>query len=67
MKLVYSKGEEFCNCLFIGNKDIAFNNGYKEIDDEMYKKLINKEAHWVNGELKKIVKRKSKNNKNEKE
>lgn len=51
MKLVYSKGDEFCSSTFIGDKEIALKNGYKAIKDEMYEKLLNREAHWVNEEL----------------
>ena len=49
--LVYSKGDEFCSSTFTGDKNIALANGYKEVSDEMYAKLLNREAHWVNEEL----------------
>lgn len=55
MKYVYSKGGEFCASTFSGSAEIALSNGYKEVNDEMYTKLLNREAHWVNEEL---VKRK---------
>ena len=51
MKFVYSKADEFCASTFIGDEEIALANGYKEVSDEMYAKLINREAHWVNEEL----------------
>ena len=51
MKYVYSKGDEFCSSIFIGDKEIALKNGYKEVSDEMYEKLLNREAHWINEEL----------------
>lgn len=51
MKLVYSKGDEFCNSIFSGNIETAIKAGYKEVSDEMYEKLLNREAHWVNEEL----------------
>lgn len=51
MKYVYSKGDEFCSSTFTGNAEIAFASGYKEVSDEMYAKLLNREAHWVNEEL----------------
>ena len=55
MIYVYSKGGEFCSSTFTGNPEIALASGYKEVSDEMYAKLLNREAHWVNEEL---VKRK---------
>lgn len=51
MKYVYSKGGEFCSSTFTGSRDIAFRSGYKEVSDEMYAKLLTREAHWVNEEL----------------
>lgn len=48
---VYSKGDEFCSSTFSGNREIALAAGYKEVSDEMYAKLLNREAHWVNEEL----------------
>lgn len=48
---VYSKGDEFCSSIFSGNREIALEAGYKEVSDEMYTKLLNREAHWVNEEL----------------
>lgn len=51
MKFVYSKSDEFCSAIFEGDREIAFAYGYKEVSDEMYAKLLNREAHWVNEEL----------------
>ena len=55
MIYVYSKGDEFCSSTFTGSAEVALASGYKEVSDEMYEKLLNREAHWVNEEL---VKRK---------
>lgn len=55
MKYVYSKGGEFCSSIFNGSREIALASGYKEVSDEMYAKLLTRDAHWVNEEL---VKRK---------
>ena len=51
MKFVYSKADEFCTSTFTGNREIALANGYKEVTDEMYAKLCNHTAHWVDEEL----------------
>ena len=51
MKYVYSKGGEFCANIFCGNAEIAFARGYKEVSEEMYAKLLTRDAHWVNEEL----------------
>lgn len=51
MKLVYSKGDEFCASTFNGDKLVALASGYKEVSDELYTKLLNHEAHWVDEEL----------------
>lgn len=51
MKYVYSKGGEFCSSTFSGIREIAFASGYKEVSDEMYAKLLTRDAHWVNEEL----------------
>ena len=51
MVFVYSKGDEFCSSTFTGDREIALANGYKEVSDEMYAKLLNREAHWVNENL----------------
>lgn len=51
MRYVYSKGGEFCAATFFGNKETALANGYKEVSDEMYAKLLTREAHWVDEEL----------------
>lgn len=51
MIFVYSKGDEFCSSIFAGSSKVAIANGYKETTDEMYRKLLNREAHWVNEEL----------------
>lgn len=50
-KFVYSKGDEYCSTTFSGDREIALANGYKEVSDEMYEKLLNHFAHWVDGEL----------------
>lgn len=51
MKYVYSKGDEFCLSTFNGSAEIALASGYKEVSDEMYAKLLTRDAHWVNEEL----------------
>lgn len=51
MKYVYSKGGEFCSSTFTGSPEIALTSGYKEVSDEMYTKLLTRDAHWVNEEL----------------
>lgn len=51
MIFVYSKGDEFCSSTFVGSSEAAIKNGYKEVSEEMYNKLLNREAHWVNEEL----------------
>lgn len=51
MILVYSKGDEYCASTFSGDREIALANGYKEVTDEMYDKLLHHFAHWVDGEL----------------
>ena len=51
MKYVYSKGGEFCSSTFTGSAEIALASGYKEVSDEMYAKLLTRDAHWVNEEL----------------
>lgn len=56
MKLVYSKADEFCSSTFSGDRAIALANGYKEVSDEMYAKLLKREAHWVDEELVERVK-----------
>lgn len=56
MKYVYSNGGEFCTSTFSGARAIAIANGYKEVTDEMYDKLLNRYAHWVDGELVERVK-----------
>lgn len=51
MKYVYSKADEFCVSTFVGDEKIALANGYKAVTDEMFEKLCNHLAHWVDGEL----------------
>ena len=51
MKFVYSQGDEFCTSTFSGEREIALANGYKEVSDELYAKLLDHFAHWVDGEL----------------
>ena len=51
MVYAYSKGDEYCTSTFNGDKEIALENGYKEVSDELYAKLFTREAHWVDEEL----------------
>ena len=51
MRYVYSLGGEFCASIFIGSEKEALANGYKPVTDEMYAKLLDHYAHWVDGEL----------------
>jgi hypothetical protein len=51
MEYVYSKGGEFCSSTFTGSAEIALASGYKEVSDEMYAKLLTRDAHWVDEEL----------------
>ena len=51
MKYVYSKGDEFCSSTFSGSAEIALASGYKEVSEEMYAKLLTRDAHWVDEEL----------------
>ena len=51
MIFAYSKGDEFCASTFNGDPEIALANGYKEVSDAMYAKLLTRDAHWVNEEL----------------
>lgn len=51
MKYVYSLGGEFCASIFIGSEEEALANGYKPVTDEMYAKLLDHTAHWVDGKL----------------
>ena len=51
MLYAYSKGDEFCASTFSGGEEIALVSGYKPVTEEMYAKLLKREAHWVNEEL----------------
>lgn len=52
MKYVYCKSSNpFEISSFIGDVDIALVNGYKEISDEDYEKLVKHQLRWENEEL----------------